>query len=84
MALEGTVLVIIEVTSQRAGSRRGPTAPVLAVGPSKQRRIRRLAGAWVAANAQRVRFDQIRFDVVGITFDRQGGILEYDHVKDAF
>jgi putative endonuclease len=84
VALDGAALVILEVKSQRAGSTLGPTAPVLAVGPSKQRRIRRLASAWIAANAHRVRFDEIRFDVVGITFDRQGGLLEYEHLEDAF
>ncbi len=84
IALAGDVLVIVEVKSHREGSRRGPTAPVLAVGPNKQRRIRRLASAWVAGHGKRVGFRSIRFDVVGITFDRSGKVIGYDHLEDAF
>lgn len=84
VALEETTLVIVEVKSHRTGSKIGPTSPVLAVGPSKQRRLRRLAGAWVAANAHRALFEQVRFDVVGVTFDRQGGVLKFEHFEDAF
>ncbi len=84
VALDGPVLVIVEVKAHRIGSRVGPTAPVYAVGPSKQRRIRRLAGAWVQANGRRAAFSEIRFDVVGITFDRDGNMAGYEHLTDAF
>lgn len=84
IALSGSVLVVVEVKSHRVGSRRGPTAPVLAVGPNKQRRIRRLASAWIAGHGRRVAFREVRFDVVGITFDREGGVVAYDHLENAF
>lgn len=84
IALDGPALVVVEVKSHRVGSRRGPTLPVLAVGPNKQRRIRRLASAWVAGHGRRVSFRDIRFDVVGITFDREGRVVAYDHLEDAF
>ena len=45
IALAGSTLVIVEVKAHHQGLRRGPVHPVLAVGPNKQRRIRRLASA---------------------------------------
>ena len=84
IALNGPVLVIVEVKSHNQGSRRGPTAPVLAVGPNKQRRIRRLTSAWIAGHGRRLAFRDIRFDVVGITFDEHGHVVSYDHLEDAF
>ncbi|MBN8869279.1 MAG: YraN family protein [Solirubrobacterales bacterium] len=84
IALSGRVLVIIEVKAHHLGSRRGPTAPVLAVGPNKQRRLRRLASAWIAGHGRRVAFRDVRFDVVGVTFDRDGEVVAYDHLENAF
>lgn len=84
ICLTGPVLVIVEVKSVRLGSRRGPTTPVLAVGPNKQRRLRRLASAWIAGHGRRVAFRDVRFDVVGITFDHEGMVVAYDHLEGAF
>lgn len=84
IALAGPVLVIVEVKAHHLGSRRGPTAPVLAVGPNKQRRIRRLASAWIAGHGRRVAFRDVRFDVVGITFDRDGEVAGFEHLENAF
>lgn len=84
IALDGSDLVIVEVKSQHAGVLTGPTFPVLAVGPNKQRRIRRLASAWIAARGRRVHFREVRFDVVGITFDRSGEVLDFEHLENAF
>jgi hypothetical protein len=30
------------------------------------------------------RYDEIRFDAVGVTFDRRGRVVEYEHLKGAF
>ncbi|MCO5315378.1 MAG: YraN family protein [Solirubrobacterales bacterium] len=79
----GTV-VVIEVKGTHSGIRTGPSSPVLAVGPEKQRRIRRLTSAWLAGPGRRVRFRDVRFDVVGVEFDRTGGITSYDHIENAF
>jgi len=84
VARAGNTLVVIEVKAHHAGPRRGPTAPVLAVGPNKQRRLRRLASAWVAGHGRRLAFREVRFDVVGITFDREGRVLAYEHIENAF
>ncbi len=84
VALAGPVLVIVEVKAHRLGTHHGPTAPILAVGPNKQRRLRRLASAWIAGHGRRLAFRDVRFDVVGITFDRQGNVVAYDHLENAF
>lgn len=84
IALTGPVLVVVEVKAHHVGSMRGPPAPVLAVGPNKQRRIRRLTSAWIAARGSRIPFRDVRFDVVGVTFDRDGRVVAYDHIEDAF
>ncbi|MCB0870574.1 MAG: YraN family protein [Solirubrobacterales bacterium] len=84
IALAGPVLVIVEVKAHHTGSRRGPTAPVLAVGPNKQRRLRRLASGWIAGHGRQVNFRDVRFDVVGVTFDHDGRVVGYDHLENAF
>ncbi|HMU27511.1 MAG TPA: YraN family protein [Solirubrobacterales bacterium] len=84
IALAGSTLVIVEVKAHHQGLRRGPVHPVLAVGPNKQRRIRRLASAWIAGHGRSIGFREVRFDVVGITFDREGRLAAYDHLEDAF
>lgn len=84
IALTGQMLVVVEVKSNHRGLRHGPTSPVLAVGPNKQRRIRRLASAWIAGHGRRVAFRDVRFDVVGVTFDHEGRVVAWDHLEDAF
>ena len=85
VALDGASLVFVEVKAGRAGSTMGPERPVLAVGVAKQRRLRRLAAAWLAAERSGLpRFSELRFDVVGVTFDRGGRITAYEHIENAF
>lgn len=69
--VRGTEVVVVEVKT-RATGRRG--SPFEAVGPAKQRRLRRLAAEWLDAHRDLLptgRCD-VRFDVVGVT----GGHLE--------
>lgn len=84
VALDGATLVFVEVKAARAGAAAGPERPVLAVGPRKRLRIRRLAAAWMAAHRDLPRYAEIRCDVVGITFDRAGRIADYEHIEGAF
>lgn len=55
-------VVFCEVKARRDGSY---GAPALAVGPAKQRRLRRMAAIWLAA-APRHRHVEVRFDVVEV------------------
>lgn len=85
IALDRGALAFIEVKARRAGNRRGPERPAMAVGPAKQRKIRALALAWLGANRDRVpRHARLRFDVVGIVLGAAGEPLEWDWIEAAF
>ena len=84
VALDGHTLVFVEVKAGRAGSIYGPERPVLSIGPQKQRRIRRLATAWMSERRDLPRYDEIRLDAVGVTYDRAGNITDYEHLRGAF
>ena len=78
------VLVVVEVKASHVGTMSGPAAPALAVGVNKQRRLRKLASAWIASHGRTVAFREVRFDVVGILFERDGTVAAYDHIENAF
>lgn len=84
VALQGRALVFVEVKAGSAGSAFGPERPVLSVGREKQRRVRRLATAWMAARRDRPRYAEIRFDAIGVTFDRAGRMIDIEHIENAF
>jgi putative endonuclease len=85
VALDDTTLVFLEVKAGRHGAAFGPERPILSIGPRKQRRIRRLAIAWMAdRRAGLPRYSEIRFDAVGVTFDRAGRVTDYEHIRGAF
>jgi putative endonuclease len=84
VAMDGTTLVFIEVKAGREGAEAGPERPVISVGPRKQQRIRRLATAWMAEHRDRPRYAEIRFDVAGVSFDRDGSLTEVEHIPNAF
>jgi putative endonuclease len=84
VALDGKALVFLEVKAGREGAAAGPERPVLSVGPRKQRRIRRLATAWMAECRDGPPYAEIRFDVTGVSFDRAGSLTEVEHIPGAF
>ena len=84
VAIHGRALVFVEVKAGRAGSLYGPERPVLSIGPQKQRRIRRLATAWMRERRDLPRYDEIRFDAIGVTYDRAGRVTDYEHIEAAF
>lgn len=84
VARDGRALVFVEVKAGRAGAAFGPERPVLAVDHRKQRRIRKLATAWMAQHRDLPPYTQIRFDAVGVTFDRSGRVVDYEHLQGAF
>jgi len=84
VALDGRTLVFVEVKAGREGAAYGPERPVLAVDRRKQLRIRRLATAWMAARPETPYFAEIRFDAVGVSFDRSGRPTAIEHLKGAF
>ncbi len=85
VALDGPTLVFVEVKAGREGASFGPERPVLSVGPRKQRQVRRLATAWMAERRGDLpRYSEIRFDAVGVTFDRSGSVTDFEHIQSAF
>jgi putative endonuclease len=84
VARHGRALVFIEVKGARAGTAFGPEKPILAIGLRKQRQVRRLATAWMSERRDLPRYDEIRFDAVGVTLDRAGRAIDVDYVKGAF
>src|SRR5690348_6827166 len=62
VALDGNALVFVEVKAAMAGADHGPERPVEAVDRRKQRQVRRLATAWMAARCESLPgFAEIRF-----------------------
>jgi putative endonuclease len=85
IALDRGELVFVEVKGRRAGAAIGPERPVLAVTAGKRRKLRALARAWLAENRPRVPANRgLRFDVVGVTVDGAGGVLDWEHLRGAF
>ncbi len=84
IARTGPVLVVVEVKAGHIGSFAGPPVPALAVGAGKQRRLRKLAAAWISTHGRKVPFREVRFDVVGVQFERDGRIAAYEHIENAF
>jgi putative endonuclease len=84
VARDRRTLVFVEVKAGRVGSQFGPERPVLSVDFRKQRRIRRLATAWMSERRDLPYYDEIRFDAIGVTFDRTDQVVDYEHLRGAF
>jgi putative endonuclease len=82
VVFDGATLVFVEVKARRASARAG--APLESVPPVKQRQVRRMAAAWLTEVEDRPRSAELRFDVIGVTVDAQGGLLRLDHLEGAF
>jgi putative endonuclease len=76
-----TWLVFVEVKTRRAGAME---SAVQAVSPTKQRRVRAMAAAWLVEATERPRSRELRFDVVAVTVDRDGRLVRLDHLEAAF
>ena len=77
VARDGDALVFVEVRS-RADGQRGSAEET--VNPAKQRRIARVAAAYLAA--RQPEFDSCRFDVVGITGERVTVLVDAFRIGD--
>lgn len=84
VARDGRTLVFIEVKGARQNTQFGPEKPILSIDLRKQRRVRRLATAWMSERRDQPPYEEIRFDAVGVTLDRGGRPVDVDYVKGAF
>jgi putative endonuclease len=74
----GGLVVFVEVKTRRANG----YDPFEAITPLKQRRLRRLAAAWLAAAPKTSRGRLVRFDAVAVIIDRAGRLLSLEHRED--
>ena len=86
---DGTVLVFAEVKTRRsAGGEAGldrRETPLAGLRAGQQRRIRRLAYAWLADSARRrPRARTLRFDALGVVVDARGRLVSLEHLEGAF
>ena len=82
IVFDGTTLAFVEVKTRRSSGRAGSALDAVAHG--KQQQVRRMAAAWLAEVEDRPRSPEIRFDVVGVSFDRAGMNLAVEHIRSAF
>ncbi len=79
VALDGRTVVFVEVKTRRWDA---PGRVAEAVDPAKQRRLTRLALAWLK---RRGLLEQgARFDVLAVTWPAQGGPPAVKHYRNAF
>ena len=78
---DDTRIVFVEVKTRRDGALE---SSVQAITPTKQRRVRAMAAAWLVEAPERPRSRELRFDVVGVTVDRNGRLVRLDHLEGAF
>lgn len=83
IARRGDTIVFVEVKARRDKSF---GEPFEAVGPRKQRQIRRMAEMWLAAHQHRLSRQNFifRFDVISLVLDGDNRAVEFKHIKDAF
>ena len=79
VATDGATVVVVEVKT-RTGT--GFGRPEEAVTPRKLVRMRRVAQRWLAEH--RVRWVEVRFDVVAVLVDRRTGAHEVTHLLGVF
>lgn len=82
VAFDGRTLTFCEVKSRRLTG--GGSDPFEAVHARKQNRVRKMAGRWLIERTDRPWAEVIRFDAIGVTFNRDGQPVRIDHLEGAF
>jgi putative endonuclease len=82
VAFDGRALVFVEVKSRRAGP--AGAVPLESVHPRKRRQVRQMAGRWLSERPDHPWAAVIRFDAVGVVFDRSGQLISLEHLEGAF
>jgi putative endonuclease len=88
IAFDGDALVFVEVKARRTSKRwqlAPEEQPLAWLRTRQRRRIRRLASAWLHAEARnRPAAHTIRFDAVGVVVDASDRLVCLDHVESAW
>jgi putative endonuclease len=78
-------LVFCEVKTRILSGPPGELGPVAAIGEQKRRRVRLMAREWLARRGAEGPWPpELRFDAIGIVFDRQGRLISLEHLEGAF
>ena len=82
VAFDGSTLVFCEVKSRRTISPGRETLE--SVHGQKRSQVRRMAANWLVARTERPHAPDLRFDAIGVTFDRAGRFVRLEHLEGAF
>ncbi len=82
VAYDGSTLAFCEVKTRRMSA--GEGNPLDAVGTLKRSRVRKMAGRWLIERSDRPYAQSLRFDAIGVTFDRSGQLAGIEHLEGAF
>lgn len=80
IAADARRIVFCEVKTRRVGAAR----PFDGLRDAQCRRLRRMAAAWLAAQPERPRTPDLRFDAIGVTIDPHGRLVALEHLEGAF
>ncbi|MBA3808703.1 MAG: YraN family protein [Solirubrobacterales bacterium] len=84
IACDERVLAFVEVKTLRARPGAAEPQPLAGLGWAQRKRLRRLAGAWLAREQARPRVQTLRFDAIGVVLDERGRLLRLDHLEGAW
>jgi putative endonuclease len=82
IACDRRTIVFCEVKTRIASS--ADRSPLESIHNRKQAQVRRIAAQWLAQRPGHPRVENLRFDAIGVTLDRQGRLLCLEHVEAAF
>jgi putative endonuclease len=82
VAFDGQTLVFCEVKARREPA--GGADPLESVHVRKRSQVRKMAGRWLIERHDRPRANELRFDAIGVTFDRTGRLVALNHLEGAF
>jgi putative endonuclease len=82
VAYDGAVLAFCEVKTRRL--RPGEGNALEAIRWRKRSQIRKMAARWLIERTRRPYADTLRFDAIGVTFDRSGRLASIEHLEGAF
>jgi putative endonuclease len=78
-------LVFFEVKTRVLSEPPGELGPFAAIGPRKRRQVRLMAREWLAQRGSEGPWPpELRFDAIGIAFDREGKLIGLEHLEAAF
>ncbi len=82
IAFDGRTLAFCEVKTRRLAG--DGASPFDAIRALKRSQVRRMAASWLHDRPAHPYAEELRFDAIGVTFDRGGTLVGIDHVEGAW